>query len=96
MLNLWRASTTRAFSLGLSPVCCRFMEYEYPAHLPVFTLWTWPGPPTSSLEESCGTSVGTDLKLRPESVSSEHTLGLCLILDTICNVKLGLNIQITL
>lgn len=46
MLNLWHTSTARAFSLGLSPVCCRFIEFAYPAHPPVFALWTWPGPPT--------------------------------------------------
>lgn len=86
----------RAFSLGLSLVYCRFMKFAYPAQPPVFALWTWPGPPTSSLKESCGASVGIDLKLRPESVSSEHALRLSLILDAVCNVKLGLNIQITL
>lgn len=25
-------------------------EFAYPAHPPVFALWTWPGPPTTSLE----------------------------------------------
>lgn len=43
-----------------------------------------------------GASVGIDLKLRPESVSSEHARRSRLILDTVCDVELGLNIQIKL
>lgn len=70
--------------------------FAYPAHPPVFALWTWPGPPTSSPEGALGASVGIDLKLRPESVSSEHARRLRLILDTVCDVELGLNIQIKL
>lgn len=93
MLSLWRESTACALPGGLYPVCCRFMSVcisSSSARI-CFVDLAW----TPNLVP-WGASEGIDLKLRPESVSSEHAHRLRLIIDTVCNVELGLNIQIKL
>lgn len=96
MLSLWRDSTAARSPAPSILFAVGLWAFAYPAHPPVFALWTWPGPPTSSHEGALGASVGIDLKLRPESVSAEHARRSRLILDTVCDVELGLNIQIKL